>query len=293
MSALIEAMLGKSLLAAEAEVAREAAAEQLAAGERRVPVLDVRHLRVEGKLEDVSFALYPGEVLGVAGLAGSGRSTLLKTLFGDIRPSGGEVTLSGRTYAPKAPVDAIARSVYLIPEERGRLGLLLNSTITENTNLSVLRRITRGFLVRMSEGRALTRRMMKALDVRARSTQQIVGELSGGNQQKVVLAKALAANADVLLLDEPTFGVDVGAAQDLIRYVRRMVAEQKAVLWVTSDLLELLDVSDRILVLVNGVVPRIIGRGDPAFNEASLIRAMQRDVPSSSQPTLALEGSAS
>jgi ribose transport system ATP-binding protein len=284
-------MLGKSLLATEEEIAREAASEPLAAGEERQPALDVRHLRVTGKLEDVSFKLFPGEVLGVAGLAGSGRSTLLKTIFGDIRPESGEMILLGKDYRPKAPVDAIARSVYLIPEERGRLGLLLSTTITENTILSILWRITRGLVVRMSKGRALTRRMMRVLGVRARSPQQIVGELSGGNQQKIVLAKALAANADVLLLDEPTFGVDVGAAQDLIRYVRSLVAEKKAVLWVTSDLLELLEVADRIMVLVNGVVPRVIVRGDPAFDEASLIRAMQRDVPAEPPRPLAMEGS--
>ena len=112
---------------------------------------------------------FPGEVLGIAGLAGSGRTTLLKTLFGDIRPASGEMTLFGETYRPGRAVEAIERNVYLIPEERARYGLVLTTTITENTILSVMRRITRGFLVRMSAGRALTRRMMKVLGVRARS----------------------------------------------------------------------------------------------------------------------------
>jgi ABC-type sugar transport system ATPase subunit len=215
-------------------------------------------------------------------------------MAGDIRPTSGAVRLNGAAYRVGSPAEAIARSVYLIPEERGRFGLVLTTTITENTILSIMRRLTRGLVLRMSEGRSITRRMMRLLGVRARSAQQVVGELSGGNQQKVVLAKALAADASVLLLDEPTFGVDVGAARDLIQYVRRMVdSELKAVLWATSDLLELLEVADRIFVLVNGVVPRVIERGDPAFTEASLIRAMQRDVVQDQPPKMALEGSPS
>jgi ribose transport system ATP-binding protein len=294
MPALIEAMLGQRLLETERAIASEVAGEGLAAETGAAPALSVEHLRVAGKLDDISFKLYRGEVLGIAGLAGSGRSTLLKTLYGDIRPTSGEVRLSGAPYRPASPAEAIARSVYLIPEERGRFGLVLTTTITENTILSIMRRLTRGFVLRIGEGRTITRRMMRVLGVRARSAQQIVGELSGGNQQKVVLAKALAADANVLLLDEPTFGVDVGAARDLIQYVRGLVDnEGRAVLWVTSDLLELLEVADRILVLVNGVVPRVIERGDPAFNEASLIRAMQRDIVPGPVTQMALEGSSS
>jgi ribose transport system ATP-binding protein len=288
MSPLIEAMLGKDLLEVEREIASDidAATEHA----RGAPALEVRGLDVAPKLHDVNLSLYHGEILGIAGLAGSGRSTLLKTLFGDIRPTAGEIRLQGAPYDPKAPVDAIARSVYLIPEERARYGLLTTATITENVILSVMGRLVRGIILRVKEGQRLTRQLMRVLDVRARGPQQVVGELSGGNQQKVVLSKALAADAELLLLDEPTFGVDVGAASDLIQHVRSSVAVGKAALWVTSDLLELLDVSDRIAVLVDGTVTQILKRGDPAFNEAALIKAMQRVRVEGNPGRLSLEG---
>jgi ribose transport system ATP-binding protein len=289
LGAVIEAMLGRSLLEAGRGVAAELDADQPAVIESRVPALETRALAVAPKLHDVSFKLYPGEILGVAGLAGSGRTTLMRTLFGDIRPTGGEVLLFGLAYQPRAPADAIAKSVYLIPEDRGRFGLLLTASITENTILSIMQKLVSGFFLRMREGNRLTRRMMRALGVRARGPAQIAGELSGGNQQKIVLAKALAADADILLLDEPTFGVDVGAARDLIQYVRQLVENGKAVLWVTSDLLELLEVADRVMVVVDGTAPRIIHRGETTFNEPGLIRAMQRGTYVR-QPQLAVEG---
>ena len=289
MIAVIEAMLGRSLLETGREVAAEVDADEAAVIESRVPALEARALEVAPKLHDVSFKLYPGEILGVAGLAGSGRTTLMRTLFGDIRPSAGEMFLFGTPYQPHAPADAIQKSVYLIPEERSRFGLVLTASITENTILSVMRKLVNGVFLRMREGRRLTRRMMRTMGVRARGPQQIVGELSGGNQQKVVLAKALAADADVLLLDEPTFGVDVGAARDLIQYVRGLVENDKAVLWVTSDLLELVDVADRVMVVVDGTVPSVIHRGESSFNEAGLVRAMQRGIYQG-QPQLTVEG---
>jgi ribose transport system ATP-binding protein len=276
MSAVIEAMLGRGLLETGRQVGAEVDSEKASVIESRVPALETRAVGVAPKLHDVSFKLYPGEILGVAGLAGSGRTTLMRTLFGDIRPTAGEMLLFGARYQPRAPADAILKNVYLIPEERGRLGLVLTASITENTILSIMRKLRNGIFLRMREGRRLTGQMMQTLGVRARGPQQIVGELSGGNQQKIVLAKALAADADVLLLDEPTFGVDVGAARDLIQYVHRIVEDGKAVLWVTSDLLELLEVADRVMVVVDGTVPRVVHRGEESFNEAGLVRAMQR-----------------
>jgi L-arabinose transport system ATP-binding protein len=118
--------------------------------------------------------------------------------------------------------------------------------------------------------------MVSRLDVRARSLDQVVGELSGGNQQKVVLAKALAAGADLLLLDEPTFGVDIGATREIVRHVQSLAERGTAVVWVTSDLLEILEVSDRLLVLRDGTIDGVVHRGDPDFNQDALILRMQR-----------------
>ncbi len=276
MDAVINAMLGSKFLQATQALVEHGVAR--AASDRHVPaVLELRNLGVGAKLHDVSLEIYPGEVVGIAGLAGSGRTTLLRTVFGDIQPTAGKMLLNADAYAPRAPGDAIHKSVYLIPEERGKFGLVLTTSIMENTILQVIGKLTHaGWFVRSRQGRDLTKRLMRTLAIRARGPQQVVGELSGGNQQKVVLSKALAADSSLLLLDEPTFGVDVGAAGDLIHYVRGMVDRGRAALWVTSDIRELIEVSDRILVMVNGTIQQEIPRGDPSLSEAGLIKAMQR-----------------
>lgn len=240
--------------------------------------LTVRNLRVGEKLTDVTFDAFPGEVLGIVGLAGSGRTTLMRTLFGDIRQSGGEIKLRDRRYRPSSSQDAMSQGVFLIPEDRGVHGLMLSKSIAENLVLVVLRRLVGGFgLLRFSEGRDQARRMMKALDVRATDVDQIVGELSGGNQQKIVLAKALTVSADVLLLDEPTFGVDIGATREIIANVRAMAEKGTTVLWASSDLLEVTHVADRIIVLRDGVVGATLGPDDAdKFTEDALVAMMQR-----------------
>jgi len=274
MAELIEAMLGRASVASTVASKR---ADSGGAGAEKQPALDVSHLQVGDKLLDVSFSVAPGEILGVAGLAGSGRSTLLKTLFGDIRPTGGEVALGGAPHKPRSPRAAIAHNVYLTPEDRGVHGLVLTKPIAENIVLSILKRFVNKLRVlEMSKGRVVTQDMMSRLDIRARSIDQIVGELSGGNQQKVVLGKALAAGAELLLLDEPTFGVDIGAAREIIQHVRALAERGTAVLWVTSDLRELLEVVDRVIVLRDGVVEVSIERGEAEFNEDVIIARMQR-----------------
>jgi ribose transport system ATP-binding protein len=238
----------------------------------------VRNLRVGEKLTDVTFDAFPGEVLGIVGLAGSGRTTLLRTFFGDVRPSGGEIKLRGKRYRPSSSQDAMSHGVFLIPEDRGVHGLMLSKSIAENIVLVVLRRLVGGLgLLRFSEGRDQARRIMKVLDVRATGVDQIVGELSGGNQQKIVLAKALTVGADVLLLDEPTFGVDIGATHEIIANVRAMAEKGTTVLWVSSDLLEVTHVADRIIVLRDGVVGATLGADDAdKFTEDALVAMMQR-----------------
>jgi ribose transport system ATP-binding protein len=277
MSEVIEAMLGRRLMRVERTLAHAASEHRLPSERGATPVLEVEGLQLGDKLTaGVSFQLYPGEILGVTGLAGSGRTTLLRALYGDAWISAGSVRLRGRTYAPGSPADAIRNDIFLIPEDRGVHGLVLTAPIVDNTILPILDRLMRFIFLRISAGRDLARRMMRVLNIRSRGPQQIVGELSGGNQQKVVLAKALAADAELLLLDEPTFGVDIGAAADLIRHVREMTDAGKAALWVTSDLHELLEVADRVMVLADGGVHEIVKRGEPGFDEASLIGAMQR-----------------
>jgi ABC-type sugar transport system ATPase subunit len=254
------------------------------AHEGQEPVLEVRSLRVGTKLSGVSFEVGAGEITGLAGLAGSGRTTLVRTLFGDIRRDGGDVAVHGKRFRPRHPSDAIRRGVYLVPEDRAVRGLILTKPIVENSSLSVLRRVASWGLLRMRVARSRTQHMMDVLGIRARGTDQVVAELSGGNQQKVVVSKVLQTEPRVLLLDEPTFGVDVGAASDLAGYLRGQADEGMAVLWASSDLRELTDVADRILVLADGVIRHSIERGSPYFTEPALIEAMQRRSDRASRP---------
>jgi ABC-type sugar transport system ATPase subunit len=281
MSGLISAMLGRrpwegSHLAAHG--AKRVDAQQAGSTQKSEPSLTVQNLVVGGKLTDVSFEAFRGEVLGVVGLAGSGRTTLLRALFGDLRQDGGEIHFRNKRYRPKSTQDAMDDGVFLIPEDRSVHGLMLSKSITENIALVILRRLS-GFMgfLRFSEASAQAAKMMKILDVRATGVDQTVNELSGGNQQKVVLAKALTLGPDLLLLDEPTFGVDIGATREIIAKVRFMADEGATILWASSDLLEVTHVADRIIVLREGAVGATISPDEAdLFTEDVLVAMMQR-----------------
>ena len=272
MARLISAMLGRRAWAHARSPGRQHS------GPERFAALNVRNLRASTRLKDVSFDAFAGEILGIVGLAGSGRTTLLRTLFGDLGRSGGEIRLYGKSYRPRCPRDAIIDGVFLIPQDRAVHGLVLSKSIVENIILIVLRRLVNslGFL-RFHDGREHAQQMINNLEIRAIGMDQLVGELSGGNQQKVVLAKALTLGSRLLLLDEPTFGVDIDARREVIRQVRGLADTGSAVLWVSSDLLEITHVSDRIIVLDEGTVCATISRDDKhAFNEHSLSTLIQR-----------------
>lgn len=279
MNRLIAAMLGRREWNGGEAAGRSAdKAEIAAARDRGSPSLRVRNLRVGGKLAGVNFDAWPGEILGIVGLAGSGRTTLLRTLFGDIGADGGEMILRGKPHRPGSPQAAMSSGVFLIPEDRGLHGLMLSKSIAENIILALLGRLTNGMgFLRYREGRQIARRAMKALDVRATGVEQTVGELSGGNQQKIVLGKALALGADILLLDEPSYGVDIGATQEIIRNVRLLAEKGSTILWVSSDLLEVAQVADRIIVLRDGIVGATLGPDErEQFTEDALLSLMQR-----------------
>jgi len=212
-------------------------------------MLEVRDLRVPGAPEGATFSARKGEILGFAGLIGAGRTELMEAIFGVTPALSGHMTLNGKTYQPRVPRDAIDAGVYLAPEDRKRHGLVLPMTVAENSTLPNVSSYARfGWLNRKTE-RAVAEDGVKRLRTKASSIQQAVVNLSGGNQQKVVLAKWLAMAPKVLILDEPTRGIDVGAKAEIYRHMAALAAQGITILMVSSDLEETIGMSDRVVVM--------------------------------------------
>ncbi len=223
-------------------------------------VLEVKNLSVydldvpDKKLvKDVSFAVRKGEVLGIAGLMGAGRSELLMGIFAAWNGKvSGDVFVEGKKVKIDSPAEAIKNGIGFVTEDRKRFGLLLDQTILDNSTLAGLKRISGAFLINRSRETIATKQVMKSLRVKANSPLTVAGTLSGGNQQKVVLGKWLLTNPKVLFLDEPTRGIDVGAKQEIYSEINRLAKEGLAIVMVSSELPEVMGLSDRILVLHEG-----------------------------------------
>jgi ribose transport system ATP-binding protein len=241
----------------------------------RPPVLEVRGLDVGSKLNDVSFDVRPAEILGIAGLAGSGRSTLLKALFGLVPRRRGRISIAGQQMDPTSPGKAIRSGFYLIPEDRKTQGLVLSLTVEANLVISILRRISFGLLISAQRSAQVALQTIAELRIHPPHPQRRVEWLSGGNQQKVVLGKAFNARARVLLLDEPTFGVDIRSRAEISNRIRSFADEGNGVLWVTSDLRELREVADRILILADGMVRDIVTNRPQPRSESELTHLIQ------------------
>ncbi len=216
------------------------------------PVLQVKHLTVRGCFSKVSFVVGRGEVFGLTGLVGSGRSSLLRALFGDLRASSGQVTV-GRTTGPFAnPRRAMAAGVAYLPEDRKRSGLLLERSVRENATLADLPAYSRGGLLDFERERYATRTLMADLHIKARDTETRCNTLSGGNQQKLLLARWMGRRHRVVLLDEPTRGIDVGAKYEIYTLINRLALDGVAVVMVSSELPEVIGMADRIGVMHEG-----------------------------------------
>ncbi|MBL8815833.1 MAG: sugar ABC transporter ATP-binding protein [Planctomyces sp.] len=219
--------------------------------------LRVSGLSVEGRLTDVNFTLYEGERLGVAGLVGAGRTEMLRALFGDLRTDGGMIRVGdGIDRQPfEYPRDAVRAGFAMVTEDRKADGLMLSMSIRENTVLPVRRKLAwHGTLVRRRSEVAVTEAMRDSLGVISQSVEQPVDELSGGNQQKVILGKWLLTAPRILLLDEPTRGIDVPARMTILKQLNQLAERGTAILMVSSDLDELMQFCDRILVLSVGKI---------------------------------------
>jgi rhamnose transport system ATP-binding protein len=257
---LVRAMVGRSIsqLFPKASVAIGA------------PVLEVRGLGNASEFEDVSFTLHRGEVLGFYGLVGAGRTELVESIFGLSPPTRGVVTLEGQTLG-RSPPESIERGLVLVPEDRQRSGVFAALSVRENLVLPSLRRLSRGLFVDTEAEETLARRVADSLAIKHAGLDQKLGELSGGNQQKVVIGKWLAADPKVIILDEPTQGVDVGAKAAVHACIAELVARGVAVILVSSDLPEVMGVADRILVMHQGRVVRVFAR--PELDASSIVAA--------------------
>ena len=217
-------------------------------------VLNVQELSVRGVFEPLSFTVRAGEVVGLAGLVGSGRSEVLEAIYGARRPTTGEVTIDGTRLRPGSVRDAVNHGIGLSPEERKSQGLLLDEPIFQNITLSTFARFARLAFLNPRGERAAAREQIEALDLRPGDPDRAAGTLSGGNQQKIMLARWLVHGTRVLLLDEPTRGVDVGARAEIYALIRRLSAAGTAVVIVSSEIVEVLGLADRVLVIADGRV---------------------------------------
>ena len=226
------------------------------------PLLELRGLSGVDKPKNVDLTIRAGEVVGIAGLLGSGRSALARVLFGIDPAVAGEIRIAGKAVKIGSPADAIAQGIALIPEDRLRQGVVIEHSVAVNIALSVLDRLSRWTWVSKDKVSKLAEEMITSLKIKTASADHAVRTLSGGNQQKVVLGKWLATDPRILILDEPTAGIDIGSKSEIIGLVRRLAREGKAVIVISSELAELLAASDRILVMSDGQIVRDIGRGE-------------------------------
>ncbi len=233
------------------------------------PVLRVEGLSRAGEFADVTFDVRPGEVVGLAGLVGSGRSEIVETIFGARKATSGRVVVDGKPVRAGSVTAAVAAGIGLCPEERKSQALVLGASLASNISLATLARFSRGGLLDGDAEAEAAEELMESLDVRPRGVHRESRTLSGGNQQKVVLARWLLRGCRVLLLDEPTRGVDVGARSEIYALVRRLTDEGVAVVVVSSEIPEVLGLSNRVLVLADRTV-RHEGRADELDEHAVL-----------------------
>ena len=221
-------------------------------GELGEAVMQVEGYSHPTEFDNISFSLRRGEILGFYGLVGAGRSECMQALFGITRPSAGTMTINGATVTPKSPADAIAHGLVYVPEDRGHQGAITAVSIVGNIALPSLKETSNKGFVRMAREYALAREYTQRLELRAAALNQNVGDLSGGNQQKVVIAKWLATQPAVIILDEPTKGIDIGSKAAVHAFMRELASQGLAVIMVSSEIPEIIGMADRIIVMREG-----------------------------------------
>lgn len=269
LTGLIEDMIGRKT------AALTTADEELASKCTGRPLMTVEHLNCGSRLKDVSFELREGEVLGLAGLMGSGRTEVVESLFGLNKDASGQVTINGQPYEIKGVRHAIDSGLALIPEDRRREGLVLMHSVEENLIVPIFDKLKRGLLLENKKVADIAERSISDMAIKTHSRKTPAFNLSGGNQQKIVVGKWLNSAPSVLLLDEPTAGVDVGSKREIIDKVRDFVGENRAAIFISSDILELISACDRFIVFYDGKVTATYDRSE--ITEEVLQYAIQNE----------------
>jgi ribose transport system ATP-binding protein len=232
--------------------------------------------RVEGlnrgrKVKNVSFSIRAGEVLGIAGLVGSGRTETVRAIFAADSKDAGRITLSGRSLKIKSPRDAVKSGIGLVPEDRKEQGTILSMSVRTNITMPSLQKVLGPLgLIKSGKEKKITQRLIERLAIKANSTEDKVTDLSGGNQQKVVLAKWFGTDCKVIILDEPTRGVDVGAKVEIYNLINELADRGLAIIVISSEMVEVIGICDRVLVMRQGQIQQILEKDQ--LNEENIMR---------------------
>jgi ribose transport system ATP-binding protein len=272
IAAMVVAMTGRSM---DSMTQHRASGSQARATPAGPLLLELRDWNLGQRLADVRLDVRVGEVLGVAGLLGSGRTSLLRSIVGLEPAASGELRLAGEPIRPRSPADAADAGIAYVPEDRRRQGIVAGQSVQQNLLLGIWDRLVSHFLLSDDAANGVSRELIERLNIRTSGPSQLIEQLSGGNQQKVVVGRSLAREPRVLLLDDPTVGIDIGSRRELLGHIRRFADNGGAVVLVSSELEELGAVADRVIVLSRGRVTNVLdgGRGDD-LSESGLLSAI-------------------
>jgi ABC-type sugar transport system ATPase subunit len=231
--------------------------EEISIGET---LLKVEDLAIPGKFEDISIEIRKGEIVGMGGLIGSGRTEVASAIFGLTPPKSGKIFIKGKEEKINNPMEAISKGIAMVPEDRSAGGLFMTFTVEHNMTFASLDKISKWTWLNFKKEDLLVESYIKNLSIMLRDANQEVRELSGGNQQKVVLSKWLMTQPEIILLDEPTRGIDVGAKAEVYKLINNLAKEGKAILLISSEMEEIIQLSDRVYVMSEGRIAASLGR---------------------------------
>jgi ribose transport system ATP-binding protein len=223
---------------------------------------EIKGLNRANILHNINFAVHKGEIVGIGGLVGSGRTELVRSIFGADPIDNGETYISGKKQKIKSPLDAIRAGIVLIPEDRKNQGIIKKMSVADNITLAIIKTISHLFVIKRSKKNNIVNEYIERLNIKISSKNEKVLNLSGGNQQKVVISKMMATNADIIILDEPTRGIDIGAKHEIYEIMNNLALTGKTIIMISSDMVELLGISDRLIVMREGKIMGELGKND-------------------------------